>query len=67
MGLEPTTFSLATRCSTTELCPHLCLVLLKELIQDIIIQNFYFVGKTAMPGKSFPSKNSNDAPPPVDT
>ncbi len=23
MGLEPTTFSLATRRSTTELCPHL--------------------------------------------
>ena len=28
MGLEPTTFSLATRRSTTELCPHLILRLI---------------------------------------
>ena len=28
---------------------------------------YYFVGKAAIPGKSFPSKNSKDAPPPVDT
>ena len=44
-GVEPSTFSLATRRSTTELCPHLNLLDIIKLFNFYKIRKPYFLDK----------------------
>lgn len=44
MGLEPTTISLATRCSTTELRPLGCMRLIYTILKKCqVIFSFFFI------------------------